>query len=262
MTYYGVLAGYTICTVVLFTVFCALPYIKPMNRVMARLERDEYEGARDRYRRLVRFSNMLFIPVSVFVFATAETILIALYGKSVALANSLMSLGGVMIFFACHAIIISWLLNHIGKSIAVLVNLGIGWAVHVAGLVVFVWLLNMDVMGVLLSGLISVAVYDAASFFMMSKVLKYRPEWMKSFLLPVASSAAAGLIVFLINKLLINRIGDILTLIICVVLFWAVYMLVMVLTGGILAHELRKIPLGNLFYGISTAVRRDRYEEG
>ena len=85
---------------------------------------------------------------------------------------------------------------------------------------------------------------------------------MKSLILPVASAAAAGLIVFLINKLLINVIGDILTLIICAVLFWAVYMLVMVVTGGVLAHELSKIPFGKLFYGISVAIRRDRYEEG
>ena len=85
---------------------------------------------------------------------------------------------------------------------------------------------------------------------------------MKSLIVPVASAAAAGLIVFLINKLLINVIGDILTLIICAVLFWVIYMLVMVITGGILAHELGKIPLGKLFYGISVAIRRDRYEEG
>jgi hypothetical protein len=85
---------------------------------------------------------------------------------------------------------------------------------------------------------------------------------MMSFVLPLASAAAAGLVVFLLNKLLINVIGDILTLIICAVLFWAVYMLVMVVTGGLLAHELKKVPFGNLFYGISTAIRRDRYEEG
>ena len=68
--------------------------------------------------------------------------------------------------------------------------------------------------------------------------------------------------VFLLNKLLINTIGDILTLLVCVIVFWAVYMLVMVVTGGILAHELKKIPFGKLFYGISIAIRRDRYEEG
>jgi hypothetical protein len=85
---------------------------------------------------------------------------------------------------------------------------------------------------------------------------------MKSLVLPLASAAAAGLVIFLINKLLINVIGDILTLLICIVVFWAVYMLVMAVTGGVLAHELKKIPFGNLFYGISTAIRRDRYEEG
>ena len=253
MASYGIYAGYVICT---------LPYIKSMNRVMARIERDEFEGARDRYKRLVRFSNMFFIPVSVFVFATAETILIALFGKSNALANSLMSLGGLMILCASHAIMSSWLLNHMGKSVAALVNLGIGWAVHIVLLVLFVWPVNMGVMGVLLSGILAVGIYDASCYFMLSRVLHHRHEWMKSLLLPLASAAAAGLIVFLLNKLLINVIGDILTLLLCAVVFWAVYMLVMVVTGGLLAHELKKVPFGNLFYGISIAIRRDRYEEG
>ena len=262
MSGYGTYAGYVICTIVLFTMICTIPFIKSMNRVMARIERDEYEGARDRYKRLIRFSNMFFVPVSVFVFATAETLLIALYGKSNALANSLMSLGGIMILCACHAIIASWLLNHMGKSVAILVNLGIGWAVHIICLILFIWPLNMGLTGVLLAGLLAVGIYDASCYFMISKVLHHHHEWMKSLILPVASAAAAGLIVFLINKLLINVIGDILTLIICAVLFWAVYMLVMVVTGGVLAHELSKIPFGKLFYGISVAIRRDRYEEG
>lgn len=262
MSSYGTYAGYVICTIVLFTIICTMPYIKPMNRVMARIERDEYEGARDRYKRLIRFSNMFFVPVSVFVFATAETLLIALYGKSNDLANSLMSLGGIMILCTCHALMASWLLNHMGKSVAILVNLGIGWAVHIVCLLLFVWPFNMGIMGVLLACLLSVGVYDASCYFMLSKVLHHHHEWMKSLILPVASSAAAGLVVFLINNLLIDVIGDILTLIICVVLFWIVYMLVMVVTGGILAHELGKIPLGKLFYGISVAIRRDRYEEG
>ncbi len=262
MASYGIYAGYVICTIVLFTIICTLPYIKSMNRVMARIERDELEGARDRYKRLVRFSNMFFIPVSVFIFVTAETLLIALYGKSSPLAVSLMSIGGIMVLCTSHALMASWLLNHMGKSIASLVNLGIGWTVHIILMILFEWPLNMGVIGVLLSGLLAVGIYDASCYFMLSKLLRHRNEWMKSLLMPLASAAAAGLVAFLLNKLFINIIGDILTLMICAVVFWAVYMIVMVVTGGILAHELKKIPLGNLFYGISVAIRRDRYEEG
>ena len=262
MASFGIYAGYVICTIALFALICTLPYIKSMNRVMARIERDEFEGARDRYRRLIRFSNMFIIPVSVFVFATAETILIVLFGKSNALDNSLLSLGGLMIMCASHAIMSSWLLNHMGKSVAALVNLGIGWAFHIILLVLFVWPLNMGVMGVLLSGILAVGIYDAFCYLMISRVLHHHHEWMMSFVLPLASAAAAGLVVFLLNKLLINVIGDILTLIVCALIFWLVYMLVMVVTGGLLAHELKRVPFGNLFYGISTAIRRDRYEEG
>ena len=262
MSSFGIYAVYVVCTIAFFSIICTLPYIMSMNRVMARVERDELEGARDRYKRLIRFSNMFFIPVSVFVFVTAETLLIALFGKSNALANSLMSVGGIMILCTSHALMSSWLLNHMGKSVATMVNLGIGWVIHIICLVLFEWPLNMGVMGVLFAGLLSVGVYDALCYFMLSRVLRHRHEWMKSLVLPLASAATAGLVIFLINKLLINVIGDILTLLICIVVFWAVYMLVMVVTGGVLAHELKKIPFGNLFYGISTAIRRDRYEEG
>jgi TRAP-type C4-dicarboxylate transport system permease small subunit len=116
-------------------------------------------------------------------------------------------------------------------------------------------------MGVLLSELISVVVYDFLCYFMLTKMLKMRREWIMNVVIPLVSSLIAGLLAFLLNKLFVNLIGDVLTLLICIIFFWAGYMMAMVVSGGFTAHELRKIPLGNLFYGVATAIRRDRYEE-
>ncbi len=261
MVNFGIFAGRITCTVTFIALIICVPFILPMNRVMARLERDELEGARDRYRRLIRSTNLLFIPVSIFVFAVGSTLQVALFGKSSEMAGTLMTIGGLMIAFVAHAVILSWLLNHMGRSLVLLFNLGISWAIHAAGLVLLFVIANLGIMGVMLSELISLVVYDFLCYFMLTKMIKMRREWIMNVVIPLVSSLIAGLLAFLLNKLFVNLIGDVLTLLICIIFFWAGYMMAMVVSGGFTAHELRKIPLGNLFYGVATAIRRDRYEE-
>jgi O-antigen/teichoic acid export membrane protein len=252
---YGIFSGKILTLTVLLSILCCMPYLKSLNRVMARFERDEYEGARERFRFLVRFTNMLFMPVSVFVFATNETLLISLFGKSTAFACKLLMLGSLFIYFCSFAIIFSWLLSHMGKSVATMLNVGVGWGVHIAGLVVFVVLLNMGAYGLILSAVLAFLVYDVMCLLEISRVLSHKQEFFRSFLLPLISSAVAGLAVFLLNRLLVSLIGDVLTILLCILVYWFVYMMVMIVSRGIRVHELHRIPFGSLLMGVAAMIQ-------
>ena len=262
MNSYGIYSGRIIPTILLLSILCCIPFIKKWNRVMARIERDELEGACARYKTLMRMFNALVIPVSIFVFVLSETVMTTIFGKSNSLSASLMMPGGIVIFFVSFAIFFSWLLIHMGKSIVLVMDIGIGFAIHVALMIVLCVVLKLGVMGILLSVLLALALYDALSFFFISKMLKYRQDHLKCVLLPVISSAVAGLLVFLLNKLLINLIGDILTFIICVVIFFVSYMLAMIVLRGFSVHELKNIPFGKFFEGVAARLQQDRYYEG
>jgi O-antigen/teichoic acid export membrane protein len=224
---------------------------------MARFERDEYEGARERFRSLMRRANMFFMPVAVFIFALSGTLLVALFGKSSELADKLMMMGSILIYLSAFAIVFSWLINHMGKSTVTMLNVGVGWGVHIVSLIIFMIVLKMGAYGLVLSAIVPLVVYDVMCLLEVSKALSNRQEFIRSFVLPVVSSAVAGFIAFLLNRLLVNLIGDVLTLIVCAVIFWFTYMLAMIASRGIRAHELYRIPFGSLFLGIAAMIQSE-----
>lgn len=254
MTSYGVFSGKVIPTIVFLILLCCLPYIRSWNRVMARIERDELEGARDRYRRLIRFSNMLFMPVSVFSFVCASSILVALFGKGSTFASNLLMSASLIIYFGCAAVFFAWLLNHMGKSVIIMLNIGLTWIVHIAAIFLLVVVLKLDVQGVVFSIAIAFFVFDALCYFLLKKMLRYNQEYIYTFLLPLGASALSGLAVFFLNGFLAGAIGEILTLILCVVIYWALYMVFMVVSKALRPYELQRIPLGSLFIGLSQSV--------
>ena len=259
---FGTYSGRTITSIILIAMLCCVPFIKSWNRVMARIERDELEGARARFKGLMRMFNCLVIPVSIFVLALSDTLVMTVFGKSTKLASSLMMLGGVGIFLCCFAILFSWLINHMGKSVVLMVDLGICWIVHIVSAILLCGVFNVGVMGLLIACILGLAVYDEMSFFMISKMLRYRQDHFRSVLIPALASVVAGLLAFILNKLLVNRIGDLLTLIICVLIFFVSYMMVMIVTRGFLTHELKRIPLGFIFEPVASKIQNDGYYEG
>jgi O-antigen/teichoic acid export membrane protein len=261
-TIFGIYSGRIVALTVFLAVVCYVPFIKPMNRVMARFERDEYEGARERFRSLVRHANMFFMPVSVFVFAVNDTLMVALFSKSSAMISTLIMIGAMFVYLCCFAIVLSWLINHMGKSVASMLNIGIAWAVHIVCLVVFVAVLNLSAYGLLLSAIVPFLVYDVLCLMEISKVLTHRQEFFRSFLLPFAASAIAGLVVFLLNRFFVNLIGDILTVVLCAVIYWFIYMIAMLVIRGIRAHELTRIPMGGIFLGIAYMIQSEESNEG
>ncbi len=260
ITDFGLYSGRIMTTVVVLAIVGCMFYVKKWNRVMARYERDELEGARDRYKNTLRYFNMLLLPVSLFTVAAPGTVLGIFFGKSSELANHLMIPGGLAVYFLAAAIMHSWLISHMGKSVVIIVNTGISFGVHILGLVLFVMVFDLGVMGLCLSSLLSLIVYDALSQVMILRILKLRLNWRMALLRPLAASAVPGLLVFFINKLLVGVIGEVLTFILCLVIYWGLFMVVMIATKGIRYHELSRIPLGSLFKNVSRMI--GNYEEG
>ena len=259
---YGAFSGRVISLIVLATFLCSIPFIKSWNRVMARIERDEIEGARDRLRKLVHMESLLLIPVTVFMFAVADTIQTAVFGKTNSSLNGIIQLGSVMMLVLAIAVFCSWLLNHMGKSTLILINLSAGWGVHVLLLFVLFIGLKSGLMGIAVSMFSAFLTYDLLSIFMIFRMLKYRQEVMRTLCVPLISALVAGLLLFLINMGLVNVVGEILTLIIGVSIYYVVYMLLIIALRGVKIHELNKIPLGRLFVGIAAKIQRvDEFEE-
>lgn len=257
----GIYSGRIVSVVIVLTFLCCIPFIKSWNRIMARIERDEYEGARERLKTYIRYSFMLFIPVTFFVFSIAGTIQVALFGKSNDMIDGLAQLSALIIFFLAANVFCSWILSHMGNSIAIALDLSVAWLVHVGCMALFVVVLNKGLTGLLAAQLIPMVVYLCMSTTMLFRSLRYRMNVLRVVLMPLLASGIAGLIIYVINLLLVNLIGDILTLILSVLVYFVVYMLLMIVLGAIRAHELQNMPFGRIFGRFANSVQHDRYYE-
>ncbi|WP_029232039.1 polysaccharide biosynthesis C-terminal domain-containing protein [Butyrivibrio sp. VCB2006] len=261
MESYGALGGRIVSFVILISFLCCIPFIKSWNRVMARIERDELEGARDRLRRLLHYTYMLLIPVFIAVFAAADSIQIAIFGKSSAEISGLFRLASVMILLLSLGVMISWHLNHMGKNTLLTINLSIAWAVHIGLLVLLSILMGNNLRTTVIAEIAALLVYDILCMFMLLKMLKLRGNLLFNVGIPFFASGISGLILLAIDKIFVNLIGEILTVVIGLIIFTVVYMVLMVVLRGVRTHELDSIPLGRLFVSFSARIQHDSFYE-
>ena len=135
------------------------------------------------------------------------------------------------------------------------------WFLYVALVILFVIVLKKDLLGIIWALLISFCVYDVLSFVMLFKMLKYRHNLVRNLGFPALSAALSGLMLLLIEKLLVDRIGEVLTVLIGAVIYFVLYMVILILLKGVSAEELEKIPFGRLFMGLSSVLQHDRFYE-
>lgn len=247
---YGIYSGRVMTLITVFSLLVCLPFIKSWNRIMARVERDEFDGARERYASFFRKFILLDLPVAIMVFVLAEPLQVAFFGKTGALAVGLLRLASLMILLAPIATFASWMLNHMGKSILIVTNLTVAWAFHIGMVFVFEVVLKMGLYGILLAVIISVFVYDLLCLLMFFKMFKIRVDNMRMFVFPLACAAVMGLVCFFISLGLVNLIGDILTVAVCLVIGYVVYVAAITVMKLLNYNDLRAIPFGKAFSGL------------
>lgn len=258
---YGAYVGRVVSFVILLSFLCCLPFIKSWNKVMARIERDELEGARDRLKKLLHFTYMLLAPVATALFVSSDIIQIAIFGKSSDQVAGLFQLGAIMLFFLSLGIFISWLLNHMGKSLLLVINISIAWAVHIGLMILLVLILNWELKGVIMAEIAGFAVYDIICLFMVLKMLKLRSNILGNVGIPLVAAALSGLVLLAEKKLLADHIGEILTILIGLVIYVIVYMVLLIVLRGVRTSELEKIPMGKFLMGFSSRIQHDKYYE-
>jgi len=254
---YGIYAGRTIPLIIFFSLICCLPFLIDWNRIRARFERDEPENAGDKLSMFVKHFIELTVPVALFVFTLASSIDTIVFWKGNEFSVELLRVASVLVIIVPFAIFFSWILFHAGKSILIVVELGITWLVHIAALFVCASVGNIGLYGVLIPVIVSFLVYDILSLLVFKKMLKTKYSLAANFGRTLSAAAVAGFVVFIIDMLTVKKIGEILTFIICLPVFYCIYIALMVMLGGIDDRELRSIPFGKYFRSLPVLIKKE-----
>ena len=115
---------------------------------------------------------------------------------------------------------------------------------HLVLLVVLVQVCKLHIYGVVISYLFFAVMMCMLNGLAIRKYLRYRQEMIRTFLIPIVSSAIMGLSCWLLYTPLEELIGFRAAAVICVVLAVFIYGFFLLLLRGITEQELRAFPKG------------------
>ena len=99
------------------------------------------------------------------------------------------------------------------------------------------------------------AVLAVVGFILLSRMLQYSQEWIRSMAFPLAAAAATGLIVMLLNKALLSLLGNTASLIVCLLIAISLYTVLLLALKDFTEEELEIMPCGNLVLLLARKLR-------
>ena len=128
-------------------------------------------------------------------------------------------------------------------------NAGISLVIHVVILYVMLRVFHMGIYGVLYANILfglTMCLLNAKSI---KRYARYRQEVRKTFLIPMAASAAMGVVAYAVYRLCFGAFGNMISTLVAVAAAVMVYFVLLIKLKGVDAQEMRSMPGGTRLLG-------------
>ena len=193
----------------------------------------------------VRVTMVLSIPCAVGIGILASPILTMLLHDSTPLAANLLRIGSISIVFYSLSTLTNGILQGINRMKAPVIHAAIALVLHVAAFVAMILGFQWNIYAMVYADVLFAIIMCILNNFSIRRHIGYRQEFMKTFLVPLISAAAMGLVVWGSYQGIhiasgSNTIGTLVS--ICLGIL--VYFIVFLLLRGMDREELEEMPLG------------------
>lgn len=217
------------------------------GKISIAYEREEYRVMRERIGKAVRKLCMIAFPTAIYLAALAKALVTSIYtGDNDKVVNCVQK-GAVIIVLYGFCFLFGQLMYRVHMLRELLFTTLISLAVHVLAAYILVQKALLGADGIVYALILSFALYGALNFFLVSRNLKYRQEWLGGIVFPAAAAGVSGVVVVMVNRLLLEPLGSILTLLIGIVaglFFYVTFLMILRVIGE---AELSRLPLGFFF---------------
>lgn len=221
-----------------------------IGKISGAYEREEYRGMREKMGRAVRNASLVAFPVAVYLAVLAKPFSECCYGRPTAQITVLsgwLQKGSALVVLFTFSFLFGQLLYKMHMVKELFLTALASFVLHLAVAYLMVQQMHMGADGLLVSLIFLFGTYMALSFVFLNRRVKYRPDWFLGIVFPCAAAAVSGVVVFLLNLVLLEAAGAVLTILISVVvgLFFYIFLLMILRVLG--EAELQEMPLGFLF---------------
>jgi len=246
-----------IIPILLVSVFIlSLSTVKKWYQMEAAFKKDKKDIASILFGQIIHTFIRTFIPVAFFIIFMSDLILELIYGSSEKAEASLLGFFALFVFIFRVFVFFMWFvvrLEHMMLNIIGVLSFAV---LHTLSSLLLISVMGKGLHGIALSFMLSMLVYDIVFFKIISSMLDFAFEDIYKPLIVLVGSIVACLFALILKNALRYVIGEILTMAVCVIVSYVVYVGVLAYMRGIERYSLSKLPLGNFFIKLTNMSSR------
>jgi hypothetical protein len=242
MTDYGVFCGKYLVLGGFCIVLMSGIFIQVCSKTVVALRKGE-----QRFARVIFQSGIHIIVIYSLFFAGILAVMaeqVSNLLNSGTVAAKLLRGGALIIPFAALALYFARFLMLTGKSLLVLGVLLISDIVYVLSMTLFLNVWKAGILALVYAGIMGGAVCCILLGVIICRQLRIGGVWLHTFLIPAGAACAVGFLCMFLAKILLPHLGDGVTLLVCSVVSWAIYWLILLFARNFNDQELECIPGG------------------
>lgn len=217
------------------------------GRISNAYEKEEYRSMREWIGKAVRRGCIIAFPMAIYLAVLSEAIVKCLYKGMTDETVVWVQKGAVLIVLYGFSFLFGQLLYKLHMIKELLISTAVSLAVHVVSAYFMVQKAMLGADGLIYSLILFFVLEAGLNFWLISRNLKYRQEWLSGVAFPAAAACVSGLVCMLLKNLLFDSVGAaVTTCIVCLVGLFLYIMLLMVLKV-IGEAELSRMPFGFFF---------------
>lgn len=217
------------------------------GRISNAYERGEYRVMRERIGKAVSRLCIIVFPTAIYLAALAGAVSACLYKGGNDTLTAWVQKGAVIIALYGICFLFGQIMYRVHMIRELLFTTMISLAVHVLAAYILVQKALLGADGIIYALILSFALCGVMNFLLVSRNLKYRPEWLSGIVFPAAAAGVSGLVVAILSRFLLEPLGGMLTLLVGIfagLFFYITFLMVLRVIGE---AELSRIPLGFFF---------------
>ena len=242
----GAFYGKYLAVILLLVMIFRLSVISLEGQLQSAYRKEEYKYVRERLSYGVHFLVIQGAFWAVLLATLGDTLMRAFYGGDSGLAGQMLKCGSTLVLFLALGIHFIYVLIGQGRMNVVLLNLAGGAVVFFLSGVLCTVVFHAGIIGIVIGLCISWFVIMCGCGFVCMRSMKWRPEWIYLFAIPVGCAALTGLIEMLLNKAIVSLVGEVLSCLICILAGAVIYFILLLALRGIRREEFDTFPGGRI----------------
>lgn len=224
-------------------------------RAAGNLRREEHRYAREVFATAFQLGVVNALFAAVFLTVLSDQAAGAFFKTGGDTAALMLRTGSAAILFLVLGVFFARILTITGKTHLVLCSFGAYAISFIIGAVVFLNVLSLGIQALVYAGLASSVVLCGALGFFAFRQMRPKVDILHCIVFPAGAAAVSGVICLLLGKAFTPHLGDLATLLICLVAGAMVYWVILVLFRSFREQQMNLIPGGVLIVKLKQLLR-------